>query len=220
MADSGVFWIKLKTNFFDDESILMLESLPDGDSLIVIYIKLQVLAGRCNEGGFLIMHNGEPYTEERLAVVVRRPMFTVRLALSALQEFGLLELLDGTYLITCWTAEQNIEGLEKIREQGRKRSAAFRDRKKNNVTGDVTKALGNATDIDLDVDVEKIKETEALRGKIWDSLLPEIQKYYLDIVKKKVNKIGPCPADGILATARQMAVDDYNNQSEAMRNAN
>lgn len=216
MAHNGVYWIKLRTNLFDDESMLLLESLPDGDSLIVIYIKLQVLAGRCNESGFLVMRNGKPYTDESLAVVVRRPIMTVRLALSALQEIGLIEFVENKYLIAAWDADQNIDGLNKIREQGRKRAAAFRERKKSNVTHNVTKTLSNATE----KEVEKNKEIEALTDKIWDSLLPDIRQYYLDIVRKKITKIGPLPEEGILATARKMAVDDYKNKSEPITNAN
>lgn len=51
MAD--VKWIKITTDIFDDEKILLIESLPDSDSIIVIWFKLLCLAGKMNNSGVL-----------------------------------------------------------------------------------------------------------------------------------------------------------------------
>ena len=49
MAD--VKWIKIATDIFDDEKILLIESLPEADSIIVIWFKLLCLAGKQNNSG-------------------------------------------------------------------------------------------------------------------------------------------------------------------------
>ena len=46
-----VKWIKITTDIFDDEKILLIESLPDSDSIIVIWFKLLCLAGKMNNSG-------------------------------------------------------------------------------------------------------------------------------------------------------------------------
>ena len=37
-------WIKLCVNIFDDEKIALIESMPDADSIIVIWFKILCLA--------------------------------------------------------------------------------------------------------------------------------------------------------------------------------
>ena len=50
MAD--VKWIKITTDIFDDEKILLIEGLPSSDEIIVIWFKLLILAGKQNNNGF------------------------------------------------------------------------------------------------------------------------------------------------------------------------
>lgn len=147
MAD--VKWIKITTDIFDDEKILLIESLPDGDALIVIWFKLLCLAGRQNNKGVFMLNDRIPFTEEMLATIFRRPIQTVRLALDTFESFGMIETIDGVITIPNWEKHQNIEGLEKIREQTRKRVEKFRANQKLlecNATSNATVTQGNATD--------------------------------------------------------------------------
>ena len=50
---SEIKWIKLQTDIFDNRKIKQLERLPDGDTLIVIWLKILVLAGSVNVGGLV-----------------------------------------------------------------------------------------------------------------------------------------------------------------------
>ena len=47
-----VKWIKITTNMFEDEKVDFIESLPEADTILVIWIKLLTLAGKCNANGF------------------------------------------------------------------------------------------------------------------------------------------------------------------------
>ena len=96
---SDVFWIKLQTNTFDSETIMLLESMPEGDTILIIWLKMQILAGRCNAGGFLLLNGESPYSDEMLATVFRRPLNTVRLAISAFLKFKMVEII-GTASFT------------------------------------------------------------------------------------------------------------------------
>ena len=48
---TDVKWIKIVTNIFDDEKILLIESMPEADSIIVIWFKLLCMAGKQNNKG-------------------------------------------------------------------------------------------------------------------------------------------------------------------------
>ena len=91
---SGVKWIKITTDIFDDEKILMIESMPSADSIIVIWLKLLTFAGKQNNDGVFMMSNRIAYTDEMLACIFRREVNLVRLALKTFEQFGMIEI-DG-----------------------------------------------------------------------------------------------------------------------------
>ena len=165
MAD--VKWIKLSTDIFDNRKIRQIECLPDGDSIIVIWVKLMCLAGEINDCGRVYFTREIPYTDQMLAQQFNRPLTTVQMALNTFQHFGMIELIDNILHISNWEKYQNIEGLEKIREQTRKRVAKCRENKRllleSNVTCNVTVTDSNATeedieeDKDIDIEVDKKK---------------------------------------------------------------
>ena len=53
MAD--VKWIKITTDIFDDEKIILIESLPDAYAIITVWFKLLCLAGKQNNSGVFMM---------------------------------------------------------------------------------------------------------------------------------------------------------------------
>lgn len=156
-----VKWIKLTTSMFEDEKIDFIESLPEADAILVIWIKLLTQAGKCNSSGFIFLTEKIPYTEEMLAHKFRRPLNVIKLALSTFINLGMIEVSEEGFInISNWEKHQNIDGLEKIRLQNRERQAKFRERqkqlpnKKDNVTSNVTVTHGNATDIDIEEDID------------------------------------------------------------------
>lgn len=156
---SEVKWIKIVTDIFDDEKILLIEALPEADTIIVIWFKLLCLAGKLNSCGVLILNGRIAYTDEMLAQIFRRPLNLIRLALTTFEKFGMIEVINDTITIPNWEKHQNIEGMERIRELTRKRVAEYRERERQKlldvtqgVTEDVT--LRNATDIDKDIERE------------------------------------------------------------------
>lgn len=132
---SDVQWIKITTNIFDDEKIQLIESMPEGDTLIVIWFKLLVLAGKQNYSGVLALGDKVFYTEEMLTTVFRRKATTVKLALTTFEQFGMIAFVNGAVTIPKWEKHQNIDGLEKIRKQTRERVARHRQKQKALVNG-------------------------------------------------------------------------------------
>ena len=156
MAD--IKWIKIVTDMFDNRKIRQIECLPDGDSIIVIWMKLLCLAGQTNDNGMVYFTKDIPYTEQMLSQQFNRPLTTIQMALKTFEQFGMVELVDNILHISNWEKYQNIEGMEKIREQTRKRVAKHRANQKlleSNVTCNVTVTQSNATDKDIDKDRDK-----------------------------------------------------------------
>lgn len=128
MAD--VKWIKLATNIFDNRKIRMIESMPDGDAVIVIWLKLLCLAGNINDSGMVYFTSEIPYTDQMLATQFGAQLSTVQLALRTFEHFGMVEVVDDILHISNWEKYQNIEGMDRIREQNRIRKQRQREKQR------------------------------------------------------------------------------------------
>lgn len=160
---SEIKWIKITTDIFDDEKICLIDALPDHDAILVIWFKILSLAGKHNRNGLLMMSDKVHYTDEMLATIFRRPLNTVRMALGIFEQFGMIEIIDGIIALPNWEKHQNIDGMEKIKQQTRNRVARHREKQKNlalgsNVTCNVTVTESNATEEDRDKDKELDKD--------------------------------------------------------------
>lgn len=128
MAD--IKWIKVSTNMFEtNRKIKQIELMPEGDTILVIWLKLMLLAGIINDGGAIYITPEIPYTEESLANELRRPLPVVKLALNIFLKYGMIEIIDNTIWLSSWEKYQNIEGMDKVREQTRERVARHRARR-------------------------------------------------------------------------------------------
>lgn len=170
---SEVKWIKIVTDIFDDEKILLIESMPERDAIIVLWFKLLCLAGKQNNGGIFLLNEKIAYTDEMLSVVFRRPINTVRLALQTFEQFGMIEIVNNTITIPKWEKHQDLDRIQKGREQTRKRVAAYRERLKieekaneshdseqcnDDVTRYVTQVYENVTQIEREGEGERKRE--------------------------------------------------------------
>ncbi|MFS0904154.1 phage replisome organizer N-terminal domain-containing protein [Priestia aryabhattai] len=160
---SNVKWIKLSTQMFEDEKIRLIESMPEADTILIIWVKLLAQAGKTNASGYIYLAENIPFTDEMLATIFNRPLPTVRLALTTLERFGMIEINENQMIcISNWEKHQNVQGLDKIREQTRQRVARHREQKKLEVTESVTEEVTlHVTDKEeekeLDIDKEKEK---------------------------------------------------------------
>ena len=121
-----VKWIKITTDIFDDEKLLMIETLPSADSIIVIWLKLLTFAGKQNNDGVFIMNNRIAYTDEMLASIFRRDINTVKLALSTFENFGMIDIIDDVITIPNWNKHQSLDMYEQKKLRDRQYQAARR----------------------------------------------------------------------------------------------
>ena len=152
-----VKWIKICTDIFDDEKILLLESMPEADGLIVIWFKLLCLAGKQNNSGVFLLNDRIAYTEDMLATVFRRPVNTVRLALSVFEQYGMIEVINGVITIPKWDKHQSLDAYEKRKERDR----LYQQRKREEQRLLVRQSADESSDTSSDIgSVDKIRLEE------------------------------------------------------------
>lgn len=192
-----VKWIKITTDIFSDEKIMLIEQMPEADTMLVIWFKLLCMAGRDNNNGIFLMNNRIPYTEEMLATVFRRPINTVRMAISTFEAFGMIDIIDDVISLVNWEKHQNIDGLERIREQNRERNRKYRERKKIalvEMERDVTETLRDGTDkIRIEEEKEEDKKEKKNKNKAPSVYYPAdelLNQAFVDYVemRKKIKK--------------------------------
>ena len=125
-----VKWVKLTTDMFDNRKVKYLRKLPDGNNIVLIWVMLLTMAGRCNAGGMIFLTENVPYTPKMLADELDFEENTVILALQALENLNMIVTDNGFFAIAGWEEYQNIEGMEKIREQNRLRKQKQREKQK------------------------------------------------------------------------------------------
>ena len=168
------YYLKLKENYFDDDSIVLLESMQDGVLYSNILLKLYLKS--LKHGGRLQLDEDIPYTAQMIATITRQQIGTVERALQIFLKLGLVEVLDsGTFYMS------NIELLigQSSTEAERKRAA----RLQNKALSAPRTNGGHLSDIrppEIEIELEKeiaeyIKESEAYLDQ------QEIKKLAVDL---------------------------------------
>ena len=117
------FWLKLKEDWFNGTTEKYLKSLPAGDSLLITYLKIQLMSLKTE--GFLKYERLLPSAEEEIAMLIDEPVNNVRLLINVLLKTGAIERLDDNslYLLSL----QNLIGSE---GSSTDRVRRFRERQK------------------------------------------------------------------------------------------
>ena len=161
-----VKWIKLTTDMFDNRKIRHLRRLPEGNNIVLIWVMLLTMAGRCNSGGMIFLTENVPYTPKMLADELDFEENTVLLALDALERLDMILMDEGVFAIAGWEEYQNIDGMEKIREQNRERKRLQRERQRQALLGDVSQdshvTVTGCHALEEEIEKDKEKEKESL----------------------------------------------------------
>ena len=125
-------WIKLSTATFDDEKIRIIETLPDGKTILVIWLKLLCLAGKTDNDGVFRLTKNIPYNEDLLANVLRENVATVRFALKTFIDMEMMEKIEGAYALSNWTKYQSETGaIEAAKAKKHERQKRWREKQKS-----------------------------------------------------------------------------------------
>lgn len=141
------YWLRLKEDFFNEKQIKYLRSLPDGDKLVIVYLKMQLKSLKTE--GFIKYDRILPSCSEELAIVLDEDVNIVKLAVNALiQAKAVEELDDGSLYII---AMQDLIGKE---GESAERVRKFRQRQKTLLL----QCNSEVTKCNTEIEIEKEKE--------------------------------------------------------------
>lgn len=215
-----VKWIKITTDVFDDEKILLIESMPSADSIITIWFKLLILAGKQNNNGVFMMSNKLPFTDEMLATIFRRDLNTVRLALKTFEEFGMIEVVDNVITIPNWNKHQTLDAYEKKKERDRLYQQNRRKKQKNLIE---QKSPDKSSDVavsdkeeEKEEDKENIKESSQVeRFEDFAAAYPKDCTGYL-VESEYCNAVAAgVPENDLITAAENYAISCRKNKTPA-----
>ena len=87
------YYLKLRDNFFDNDDIAILESMPDGILYSNILLKLYLRSLKNN--GKLMFNDRIPYNAQMLSTITRQPVAVLEKSVGIFKEMGLIEVLDN-----------------------------------------------------------------------------------------------------------------------------
>lgn len=200
---SDVKWIKICSDIFDDEKIMLIENLPSADSIIVIWFKLLCLAGKNNNSGVFILNDKIAYTDEMLATVFKRDINTVRLALKTFENYGMIEIVSGVYTIPNWGKYQNLDKIEQKSQYMRNYMQEYRKKQKDKIECKTNSKLYGKANSKTNVSSAEVYNKE-LDKKELDNKEKEIEEENDLIVSK----------DTIRQADVQRTIDEWNTLEE------
>ena len=163
MADNRkYYYLKLKENFFDSDSIVLLEDMKDGILYSNILLKLYLKS--LKNGGKLQLDEHIPYTAQMIATLTRHQIGTVERALEIFRQLGLVEQLDsGAFYMT------DIELMigQSSTEAERKRAARLENKAllpPRTKGGHLSDIRPPEIEIELEKEIEKEREGETGNG--------------------------------------------------------
>ena len=155
-----VKWVKLTTDMFDNRKIKHLRRLPEGNNIVLIWVMLLTMAGRCNSGGMIFLTENIPYTPKMLADELDFELNTVELALKALEQLDMIVTENGVFTIAGWEEYQNADKLAELRAKDRERKRLKRAQAKA-LLGESEDVHGHSTDCPhIEEEEEEDKEKE------------------------------------------------------------
>ena len=226
MADNRkYYYLKLKENFFDSDSIVLLEDMKDGILYSNILLKLYLKS--LKNGGRLQLDEHIPYTAQMIATLTRHQIGTVERALAIFQQLGLVEQLDCGLL---YMTDIELMIGQSSTEAERKRAARLENKAllpPRTNGGHLSNIRPPEIEIKKEIDIEIEKERELKPGRaapaaygryknviLTDTELSELKaelpdkwEYYIDRLSGYIASTGR-KYKNHAATIRRWAADD------------
>lgn len=214
MGDKKYYWLKLKEDFFEEDTLAWLEEQTNGKEYCLFYLKLCLKSLKTN--GILIRNVGQiliPYDVKKLGEITKTDIDTVTVAMELFKKIGLIQILDnGEIYIT--QLEQMVGSETKWAKYKKKE----RELKKldnvqllsninpKNVHTEIEKEIEKEKDIEKDIEIEVSTTKVALIPKnlesvatAWNNLnlstIKSIQNTRLKLLNARIKDYG---IDGVL----------------------
>lgn len=156
------YWLKLHEEFFNQPVLKYLRKLPEGETIIIIYLKLLLISLRMD--GYIYLEGFYQTLEEEIALILDEEKMDVQFSLAALEKSNLLERGSGDYDLFLTRFPEMIgvgtEGASAARMRAMRERKALVEKSETLSLSD-----GSVTDSDdavhsRDTEIEKEKEKE------------------------------------------------------------
>lgn len=164
------YWLKLKEDFFESKRIKKLRRLAGGDTLTIIYLKMQLKSIKTD--GVLTYTGLEKSFAEELALDLDENPEDVGLLLNYLLSVGLIETSDQINFLLPYAVESTgSEGASAERVRN------FRDRQALQCNADVTQ-VKRLCNVEIEKEIEKEKDINNKRSRAFvPPTLEEVTAY-------------------------------------------
>ena len=195
MSNKKYYWLKLKENFFEDDTISWIEEQENGKEYCLFYLKLCLKSLKTE--GILIRNVGKmlvPYDVKQLGKITNTDVDTVRVAMELFKNIGLIEILEGGEIYL--NQLQNMVGSETSKAQLMRNKRA-RDKKilesGNNVTKELPSSYSSVencyTELEKEKELEKELEIELQLEEENIAAANKIKSYFPSLEDEEVKKV-------------------------------
>jgi len=164
MADNQkYYYLRLKDGFFEEDKLIVLESMPDGYLYSNILLKLYLKSLKSN--GKLMFNDRIPYNSQILATLTRQPVGVVEKAIHIFKELGIIEVLDNGAIFmldiqdyigkSTTEADRKREYRNRISEEKRQMSGQISDKTTPEIEIELERELELEKEKELDTEKEK-----------------------------------------------------------------
>lgn len=197
MADNKRFyWLKLKENFFEEDTISWLEEQENGKEYCLFYLKLCLKSLKTD--GILIRNVGEllvPYDIKKLAEMTHTDIDTARVSMEIFEKIGLIQILENGEIYL--TQLENMVGSETTKAETMRRLRTQRKVEGNIVTKMLPRERVRERDKEIEKDIEIELEDKThhkfgtygrihLTDKQYQKLIEDFSK---EVVDTKINQL-------------------------------
>lgn len=178
------YWLKLKEDFFDDDTIQFIEDQQNGKEYCLFYLKLCLKS--LKKDGILVRRVGEiliPYDVKKLSEVTRTNVDTVKAAMKLFKDIGLIQVLENGELYL--TQLKNMIGSE-TKDAIRKRKERERIQGVDNVhilsencppEKEIEKDKDIDKELNTDIENKEVKTSTKKHSRFIPPSLEEIHEY-------------------------------------------
>ncbi len=169
-------WIKLDVGLFDNPKIKHVRRLPDGDKMVLFWVMLLTIGGRCNQNGKILLAESVPYSAAMLAAEFSLPEDTVEKALALFEQLGMIGTRGGILTIKDWEEHQSADKLAEIRERNRLRKQKQRQLSRDS-HGTVTGCHAIEEEKEREKEEEEEEEFHSINHSAEDPIRKQMREY-------------------------------------------
>lgn len=129
MPEKKMSWLALRLDFFDNKKIKIIEAMDNGETYILLWLKLLCEAGKCMREGRLELSNGKPITTDMLKGLLNADETDIAESLKLYLQFDMIVMDNETIIIKNWHKyQEEWRRLKNVRENVNRNVSKHREK--------------------------------------------------------------------------------------------